>query len=126
MNQLNWILLIGDEKFNLDVIKAIKHPDSIRCYDVNEIKNRYCVDFGTDHIFYDYDETGSILRDYERKDLKKIPFKNPHIIIMTYTSEERLRNILQHSIFPKGIYVDNDFGLIIPMEEYVRLGMPTR
>ena len=124
MNQLRWILLIGDENFNLDVIKAIKHPNSIRCYDVTEIKNRYCVDFGTDHIFYDYEETETVLMDYEKDHLKKIPFENPHFIIMTYTSEERLKNILKQNILPKGIYVDNDFGLIIPLEEFIKLGIP--
>jgi len=121
---LKWLLLIGDEDFNLDVIKSINHPNSIRCY-VTEIKNRYCVDFGTDHIFYDYVEKETVLMDYEKNDLEKIPFKNPHFIIMTYTSEERLKNILKQNIFPKGIYVDNDFGLIVPIEEYIKLGMPT-
>lgn len=123
---MKWILLIGDEKFSLDKIKAFKHPNSINCYDVAEIKNRYCVDFGTDHIFYDYDETGIIYMDFEKEDLDKIPFKKPNVITMTYTSEERLKNILQEKNFPKGILVDNDYGLLIPIEKFVKLGMPMR
>lgn len=123
---MKWILLIGDEKFNLDRIKASQHSNSINCYDVSEIKNRYCVDFGTDHIFYDYDEAGTILMDFEKEDLGKIPFEDPHIITMTYTSEERLKNILQQNNFLKGIYVDNDYGLIVPIEEFIKLGMPIK
>ncbi len=123
---MNWILLIGDEKFNLDRIKAFKHPNSINCYDVTEIRNRFCVDFGTDHIFYDYNETGTILMDYKKEELEKMPFKNPHVITMTYTSEKRLKNILQQKNFLEGIYVDNDYSLIIPIEEFVKLGMPIK
>lgn len=108
------------------MIKAFEHPNSISSYDVTEIKNRYCVDFGTDHIFYDYDETGTILMDYEKEDIDKIPFENPHIITMTYTSEERLKNILQQKDFLKGIYIDNDYGLLVPKEEFVNLGMPIK
>lgn len=108
------------------MIKGFEHPNSINSYDVTEIKNRYCVDFGIDHIYYDYDETGTILMDFEKEDLDKIPFKNPHIITMTYTSEDRLRNILQQNNLLKGIYVDNDHGLIIPIEEFVKLGMPLK
>ena len=64
--------------------------------------------------------------DFEKKDLDKIPFRNPHIITMKYTSEECLKNILQQNNFPKEIYVDNDYGLIIPIEEFVMLGMPSK
>jgi len=122
VNQMKWILLIGDENFSLDIIKAINHKDCIRCCDVDE--NRFLVDFGTDHIFYDYDVTQTTLMEYEKDELEKIPFKNPRIIIMTYTSEERLKDILKQNDFPKGIYVDNDFGLIVPLEEFIKLGIP--
>lgn len=118
--------MIGDESFNLNSIKAFEHPNSINCYDVAEIKNRYCVDFETDHIFYDYDEDGSILMEFEENGLKKIPFKNPHIITLTYTSEERLKNVLKQNVFLKGIYIDNDYGLIVPIEEFIKLGMPIK
>ena len=53
---MRWLILIGDEKFDLNTIKSIKHYGCVNCYDVPNIAGRYCVDFGKDHIFYDYNE----------------------------------------------------------------------
>ena len=119
---MQYIILIGDEKLTLDSIKSIEHTNSINNYDVPEIKNRYCVDYGMDHVFYDYDN--SIIKDYEKVDLNKIPFSSPHFIVMIYKSEDRMRSILCQENFLKGIYVDNDYGLIIPIEDFIELGMP--
>ena len=51
---MRWLILIGNEKFDLNTIKSIKHYGCVNCYDVPNIAGRYCVDFGKDHIFYDY------------------------------------------------------------------------
>ena len=44
--------------------------------------------------------------------------------MMVYTSEERMKNVIQQDNFPRGIYVNNDYGLIVPIEEFIKLGMP--
>lgn len=118
---MQWIILIGDEKFDLNTIKAIKHNDSVSSYDVTELKGRYCVDFGEDHIFYDFDD---ISGDYEENELSRLPYDNPNFIMMIYTSKSRIRSILKQDDFPNNIYVDNDFGLILPIKEFIELGMP--
>lgn len=51
---MQWITLIGDENFDLSTIKSLNHYGSIECYDVSGIEGRYCVNFGDEHIFYDY------------------------------------------------------------------------
>ena len=114
--------VIGDEKLNLDAIKSIEHYGSISSHDVTELRDRYCVDYGVDHIFYDYQ--GDSMGDYEEDDLKKIPFKKPHFIMMVYTSEELIKKVLRQDNFLRGIYVDNDYDLIIPIEEFIKHGMP--
>lgn len=119
---MQWITLIGDENFSLNTIKAMEHHGSISCYDVPEMKARYCVDYGNDHIFYD--DQGTLIGDYEETDLIKIPFKKPYFVIMTYTSEEILKRVLQQNNFLDGIYVDNGYDLIVPIEEFIKLGMP--
>jgi len=116
---MQWIILIGDEKLNLNAIKAIEHYENLAT-ETNE--NRYFVDYGKDHIFYDYQ--GNSFDDYEQEELEKIPFANPHFIMMIYKSEARMKEILQQDNFLRGIYVDNDYGLIVPIEEFIRLGMP--
>jgi hypothetical protein len=119
---LQYIILIGNEELTLNSVKTIEHYGCISSYDVTEITGRFCVDYGKDHVFYDYDN--SIKSDYEDYDLEKIPFSNPHFIMMVYKSEERMRNILCQKNFIKEIYVDNNYGLILPIEEFIKLGMP--
>ena len=119
---MQYIILIGDENLNLNAIKSIVHYQSISSYDVEEIGNRFCVDYGEDHIFYDY--VGNLLEDYDEKDLQFIPFQNPHFIMMVYSSEKRMKEVLQQDNFLRGIYVDNDFGLIVSIEEFIQQGLP--
>lgn len=85
------------------------------------IEGRYCINFGEDHIFYDYDE---ILDDFDEDELDKIPYSKPHFITMTYTSKSCVRNVLQQDNFPTDIYIDNDLGLILPVKKFVQQGMP--
>ena len=121
---MQWIIFIGDEGLTLNRIKAIEHYDSIGSHDVNE--ERYCVDFGpADHIFYDV--VPDLRKDYGHDELAKIPIFNPNFIMMVYRSENRMRAVLKQENFVKGIgnvYVDNDYGLIVPIKEYIELGMP--
>lgn len=117
---MQWIILIGNSNFTLDTVKSIEYYESIKTYDVN--KNRFCVDYEEDHIFYDYID--SLQDDYELDELKKIPITSPNFIMMTYTSKERLKKILQQKNFPQDIYIDNDFGLILPIERFIKLDMP--
>jgi hypothetical protein len=86
------------------------------------MNGRYCIDYGEDHIFYDY--TTNIINDYEESDINKIPFKEPHFIMMIYQLEERMKKVLQQDNYIRNIYVDNDYGLIIPIEKFIQLGMP--
>ena len=118
---MQWIILIGDENFDMSTIKSINHYGSIECYDVSGIAGRYCVNFGEDHIFYDYDE---ISDDFDEDELNKIPYSNPHFLTMIYTSKSCVRNVLQQDNFPSDIYIDNDHGLILPIEKFVQQGMP--
>ena len=117
---MKYIILIGDETFTLDSIKAIHHYDSVRNYDVDE--TRYCVEYSTEHIFYDFHP--DIISYYEEFELLRIPFDNPNFITMVYKTEFRMREILQQDNFIRNFYVDNDFDLIVPVEEFIRLGMP--
>ena len=115
---MTWITLIGNENFTLNDIKSIKHHDSIYCYDAPEIKNRYCVDYGEKgHIFYDYCD---IISDYKENELKKIPFSNPHFIMMVYTSIELMQKVLSQDNFIRGIYVDDDNGKIITLNQFIK------
>lgn len=44
--------------------------------------------------------------------------------MMVYKSEKRMRNVIQQENFLRNIYIDNDYGVIVPIEEFIRLGLP--
>jgi len=119
---MQWITLIGDKSLNLNEIKRIKHYGSIDCYDVLEMQYRYCVDYGQEHIFYD--DQGATIGDYEETDLIRIPYENPHFVMMIYTSEEIVKKVIRQKNYLTGIFIDNGYDLIVPIEEFIRLGMP--
>lgn len=114
---MKWIILIGDEKFNLELIKEIEHFDCISITDLNS--NRLVVDYGNDHIFYDYVE--NLIDDYEDKELQSIPFSNPKFIMLVYTSVELMKRTLSQVNYLRGIYVDNDEGQILPIEKFIKI-----
>jgi len=122
---MQWIILIGNEDLSLESVKSIEHNNSIQKYDVDE--TRYCIEFGDDHIFYDSITSAEL--GYEEDvliKLKNLPIKTLHFIMMTYTSEERMKKILIQKDFFRGIYVDNGHRLIVPIEEFIKLGMPVK
>lgn len=112
---MKWIILIGDENLNLGLIKEIEHYDSIYMRDLRV--DRLVVDYGKEHIIYDYVE--NLLNDYDEEELLSIPFSNPKFIMMVYTSDELMKKVLSQDNYLRGIYVDNDKGLILPIEKYI-------
>lgn len=119
---MQWIILIGDTDFDFRCIKEVIHYGSLRSYEVEMIPRRYCVEYENDHIFYDY--CGDFFPDYEENDLKKIPFEEPRFMMMLYTSPSRVREVLVQENFIRNIYIDNDHGVVLPLEEFIRQGMP--
>jgi hypothetical protein len=113
---MQWVILVGDSKLNLNAIKEITHINSIAT-EMNG--NRYYVDFGEDHIFYD-DQEDVLIEEYDQEELNKIPFTNPHFILMIYQSEKRMKSILRQDDFLRGIYIDDDYGKIVPIEEFIK------
>lgn len=117
---MQWVILIGDEQFDLNTLKLVKYQNCTKCYDVEGIKGRYCVEFDQEYIFYDYDLD---ISDY-REDFPIIPYQKPHFIMMIYRSKKLVRNILQLKDFPNNIYVDNDYGIVLPITKFIEIGMP--
>ena len=113
---MQYIILIGDQSFNLDSVKNVKHGDA-RCH-IDE--SRSSVDFGEDYIIYNF--VADFINEYTKKERRKIPFGNPNFIIMAYKSIDRVRQVLKQNDFPKGIYVDDDSLKlnIQPIEDFIK------
>ena len=117
---MKYIFLIGNENFNIDLLKKVKYPKDNVGYDVDGISERYCVKLGNEHIFYD------VITDFSDfiEDIMLVPYNKLSIVMMTYTSSRVAKDILRLEDFPKEIYIDNDFGIIVPLGKFIDMGMP--
>ena len=114
---MQWIILIGDKTLSLDAIRDIKHYDSTSSHDVPTC-NRYLVNFGKEYVYYDYME--SLIEEYQKSELQVLPFKEPRFIMMIHHSIDLVMKILRQDNFLRGIYVDDDNGRIVPIEEFIK------
>lgn len=112
---MRWIILIGDDNLDIEVIKHMKHYGENNITDISPTE--IIVDYGNEYISYDYDE--NLINDYEPEELEKIPFPNPHFILMKYSSKMLMKITLCKNNFFKGIYIDDDNGNILPIEEFI-------
>lgn len=111
---MKWIILIGNDNLDINTLKNIDHFGSKKISILTP--NRMVVDYGSEHIFYEYSE--DVVNDYENEELELIPFGKLHFIIMTYKSEELMKSILRQNNFLKDIYVDDNNGKILPIEQF--------
>ncbi len=111
---MKWVILVGNDKLDINSVYNIDHFGSKKITMLTP--NRIVVDYENEHVFYEYSE--DVINDYENEELKLIPFNKPHFIIMTYTSEELMKRILRQNNFFKGIYVDDNSGKILPIEQF--------
>ena len=116
---MQWIILIGDETLTINSVKNIKHYDSMSSHTVESANGRYWVNFEEDHVYYDFVE--SLIDEYEKEELAIIPFEKPNFIMMIYRSKERMKQVLKQDNFLRGIYVDDDGGNILPIEDFIKL-----
>ena len=115
---MQYIILIGDESLTIESVKGIEHYGSTSSHDASSARARYCVVYDEDRIFYAYDDDAS---EYNDEELLRIPFENPRFITMVYRSAERMKQVLKQDNFLKGIYVDDDAGSILPIEDFIKL-----
>lgn len=121
---MQWIILLGDKDFDFEAIKNIKYHECLESYEVKGgIFPSYYVEFEDEYIFYDYYGNDYDNDEFE-KDLKIVPFCHPKVTLMKYRSKSLVKRILLQSDFPRNLYVDNDFGLIVPLKKFISLGMP--
>lgn len=45
-------------------------------------------------------------------------------LTIVYRNAANVRHVLTQPDFPQNVYVDNDFGVLFPLQEYISAGMP--
>jgi hypothetical protein len=112
------INILGDRNLTLANIQEMRHTGTTRTYYVSD--NRFCTEFPDGHIFFDYNTDLSDWQDT----LEKLPFQAAAVIMLVYQNAANVRHVLTQPDFPKNVYVDNEFGMLLPLQEYVETGMP--
>lgn len=112
------INILGDRNLTLANIQEMRHTGTIRTYYVSD--DRFCAEFPDGHIFFD---NGTDLSDWQ-DELEKLPFQAAAVIMIVYRNAANVRHVLTQQDFPQDVYVDNDFGVLLPLDEYIAAGMP--
>ena len=115
---MKYISILGDRNLTLTSIQNMKHSGAVRTYPVSDY--RFCAEFPDGHIFFDYDTDLSDWKD----ELEKLHFQAASVIMIVYQNAANVRHVLTQPDFPQDIYVDNDFGMLLPLKEYIAVGMP--
>ena len=115
---MKWISILGDRNLALASIQRMEHTGAVRTYNVSD--DRFCAEYPDGHIFFDYDTDLSDWQD----ELEKLPFQAAAVIMIVYQNAATIRHVLTQPDFPQNVYVDNDFGVLLPLQEYIAAGMP--
>ena len=115
---MKWISIIGDRNLTIASIQRMMHSGAVRTYNVSD--DRFCAEYPDGHIFFDYNTDLSDWQDT----FEKLPFQAAAVIMLVYQNAANVRHVLTQPDFPKNVYVDNDFGMLLPLQEYVEAGMP--
>ena len=135
--------LIGDKNFSLKDIESVKHIGAKRSY-YSENLREYTVEFSefieaskrglglpreqkigeTDFLAYHFatykdDEETRI--DFSLEELSVIPFKAEGFIYVSFGYYQTLKRVLRQPDFPQNIYVDDENGSILSLQEFNKL-----
>lgn len=111
-----WVILIGDERFNLDTIKNMKF---IGCERIAEHEEKQLdVFYKKGYVSFQSDFDGLIRGDYSPEEISCLPYKEPHFISMQYSDLDLLKRIIGSTDFPGDILIDCD-GVNLGLEQIV-------
>lgn len=118
---MNGVILIGRKgQISLDLIRQCTHPGQTEYFDLKAL-DQITVDFG-DGQFY-YIESPNLAEEFEPEELEGIgvPAEELNFILLNYDTYNRLKNVLvtNEHIFPEGIWLDNDRGMLQPIGMYI-------
>lgn len=111
---MNRLLIIGNEDFKIDIFKTLTYTGYIRTYVVSERE----IQIRCNDDFLKIEEVNSIINEYDTDDRKKIPYENPKILMVTFSTMEFVKEILIDERLPEGLYMD-DFKNIMPFKEAI-------
>ena len=73
------------------------------------------------YLYVGMDLNNKIKDEYEEDELSSIPYKEPHFIMLTYSSIGILYKVISQSNYPENIYVDDTEGFIGHIKDYINI-----
>ena len=106
------VLIIGNK---YEEYKKISVGGSTSIYDIDKTGKRYVVKYGKQFVTVNLvDRTDEI-----KELLSDIPYDNPTIVLLYYSSDKALRNMIcNNEIFKEG-YVINGLGMVMKINEFI-------
>ena len=112
------IYLIGKEGF--EELCKINYKGSSKSYYV-ERTGSYIVMINKK---YDIELIGVEDKAAFKEELSLVSYDEPQITMFKYSSAEAMRKLLSYRNFPEDMYIYNNDGLTLPLEEFIQMGMP--
>ncbi|WP_028777489.1 hypothetical protein [Shimazuella kribbensis] len=116
------IILIGDKDFGLKDIKKLSHSGSIKTWDDPE-EREYTVKYENGYIWYQQSAaiTAELMNEYEEGELIDIPIRlnQMNFILVAYKPIQILKKVFLDESWNKNIWIDNNHGLILSVEEFM-------
>lgn len=111
-----WVILIGDQQFNLDSIKTMKFDNKTKIAEYGEKQLDVLYEDG--YLSFQYDFDGMIKRDYMPEELASLPYENPQFILLRYSNLELVKHVISSVDFSKDIFIDCD-GVNLGLEQVI-------
>lgn len=106
------LVLIGTQDFDLNVFNNLTYAEGIKCYIVSDMEVQ--IRRGDDII--KIEPVNKIINQYDDRAREKIPYENPKILMISYSSKDFVLEVISNNGLPKGLYYD-DFEKIVPLDE---------
>ncbi len=111
------IILIGNDDFGIKSINKMNFKKSIKSYFSTD--TRYVVEYEDGHVFFDF--SSNFINDYEKIELAGIPFSKPNFVMLSSSDKKKIEETIKDNEFDINIFVDNDHGLIVNIQEYKKI-----
>lgn len=106
------LLVIGNSDFGINLFKTIVYGENIKNYCVSERE----VQLRREDEFVKIEAVNKIVNEYDESERRKIPYESPKILMVTFSSIDFLKQVIEGSRLPEGIYID-DFKCIRSFDE---------
>lgn len=103
MCKMKRLLMIGNENLDIDLFKTWNYKGYIKSYVLSERE----VQLRRGDDILKIEAVNNIINEYDEEERKKIPYENPKILMITFSSKEFAKEVLDDDRLPKGLFIDD-------------------